>query len=79
MDLLLAFILAMALTVALIPALMRRAAALHVLDAARPSARCTSARCRASAASRWRSAWRLPLLLWLDLDRLTAAYAGRRR
>ena len=33
MDLLLAFILAMVLTMALIPALMRRAGAMHVLDA----------------------------------------------
>ena len=32
MDLLLAFILAMVLTMALIPALMRRAGAMHVLD-----------------------------------------------
>ena len=73
MDLLLAFILAMALTVALIPALMRRAGAMHVLDEpaerkvhARPMPRVGGIAMAVGVA--------VPLLLWLDLDRLTAAY-----
>ena len=73
MDLLLAFILAMVLTMALIPALMRRAGAMHVLDApaerkvhARPMPRVGGIAMAVGVA--------VPLLLWLDLDRLTAAY-----
>ena len=73
MDLLLAFILAMALTMALIPALMRRAGAMHVLDAPaerkvheRPMPRVGGIAMAVGVA--------VPLLLWLDLDRLAAAY-----
>jgi len=73
MDLLLAFILAMVLTMVLIPALMRRAGAMHVLDApaerkvhARPMPRVGGIAMAVGVA--------VPLLLWLDLDRLTAAY-----
>ena len=59
MDLLLGFLLAMSVTMALIPPLMQAAARLQFLDA--PAiARCMRRRCRASAASRWRRArcWR---------------------
>ena len=73
MDLLLAFILAMVLTMALIPALMRRAGALHVLDQpaerkvhARPMPRVGGIAMAVGVA--------VPVLLWLDLERLTAAY-----
>jgi len=73
MDLLLAFILAMALTMALIPALMRRAGAMHVLDEpaerkvhGRPMPRVGGIAMAVGVA--------VPLLLWLDLDWLTAAY-----
>ena len=73
MDLLLAFILAMVLTMALIPALMRRAGAMHVLDEpaerkvhGRPMPRVGGIAMAVGVA--------VPMLLWLDLDRLTAAY-----
>ena len=73
MDLLLAFILAMVLTMALIPPLMRRAGALHVLDApgerkvhARPIPRVGGIAMAIGAA--------VPLLLWLELSRLASAY-----
>ncbi len=73
MDLLLAFILAMVLTMVLIPPLMRRAGAMHVLDApaerkvhTRPIPRVGGIAMAVGVA--------VPLLLWLDLDRLTAAY-----
>ncbi len=73
MDLLLAFILAMVLTMVLIPPLMRRAGAMHVLDApadrkvhTRPIPRVGGIAMAVGVS--------VPLLLWLDIDRLTAAY-----
>ena len=74
MDLLLAFILAMALTMALIPLLMRRAGAMHVLDAPaerkvheRPMPRVGGIAMAVGVA--------VPLLLWL---RLRPAHRGLR-
>ena len=73
MELLLAFILAMVLTMALIPPLMRYAGALHVLDTpggrkahAAPIPRIGGIAMVAGAA--------LPLALWLEVDRLSLAY-----
>lgn len=73
MDLLLAFILAMVLTMALIPPLMRRAGALQVLDAPearkvheQPIARVGGIAMAVGAV--------VPLLLWLDFDRVNASY-----
>jgi UDP-GlcNAc:undecaprenyl-phosphate/decaprenyl-phosphate GlcNAc-1-phosphate transferase len=75
MDLLLAFILAMVLTMVLIPPLMRRAEVMHVLDAPgdravheRPIPRVGGIAMTIGAA--------VPLLLWLDFDRLSVAYVA---
>ncbi len=73
MDLLLAFIIAVAVTMGLIPPLMRAAASLHVLDM--PSERkqhsgavpCVGGIAMAVGAF-------LPLLLWLPMDKLLASY-----
>ena len=73
MELLLAFILAMVLTMALIPPLMRYAGTLHVLDTPGgrkahgvPIPRIGGIAMVAGAA--------LPLALWLEVDRLSLAY-----
>jgi UDP-GlcNAc:undecaprenyl-phosphate GlcNAc-1-phosphate transferase len=75
MDLLLAFILAMVLTMALIPPLMRRARAMHVLD--QPAERKVHERSmpRVGGIAMAIGA-AVPLFLWLDLDRLTGAFAA---
>jgi UDP-GlcNAc:undecaprenyl-phosphate/decaprenyl-phosphate GlcNAc-1-phosphate transferase len=73
MDLLLAFIIAVAVTMVLIPPLMRAAGALHVIDV--PGERkqhagaipCVGGVAMAIGAF-------LPLLLWLPMDRLLASY-----
>ena len=75
MDLLLAFIIAMIVTMTLIPPLIRVAGSLHVLD--EPGERkqhvraipCVGGLAMAVGAF-------LPLLLWLPMDRLLAAYLG---
>jgi len=73
MELLLAFILAMVLTMALIPPLMRYAGFLHVVDApggrkahAAPTPRIGGIAMVLGAA--------LPLAIWLEVDRLSLAY-----
>jgi UDP-GlcNAc:undecaprenyl-phosphate GlcNAc-1-phosphate transferase len=73
MDLLLAFILAMVVTMALIPPLMRRAGVMHVLDApearkvhSQPIPRVGGIAMAIGAA--------VPLSLWLEVDRLSLAF-----
>ena len=73
MEFLLAFILAMTVTVALIPPLMRRAGALHVLDA--PEERKVHAGLMPRVGGIAMALGAVgPLLLWLDLDPLPVAY-----
>ncbi len=75
MDLLLAFILAMVLTMALIPPLMRRAGVMHVLDA--PEARKVHdhpiPRVGGIAMA---IGGAVPLALWLEFDRLSLAFGA---
>jgi len=75
MDLLLAFILAVAVTMSLIPPLMRAAGSLHVLDMPGERKQHTGAVPCVGGVAMAVGAF-LPLLLWLPMDRLLAAYLG---
>lgn len=73
MDLLLAFIIAMVVTMTLIPPLMRVAGALHVLDEPGERKQHTGAVPCVGGLAMGVGAF-LPLLLWLPMDRLLVAY-----